>query len=120
MGAWVRESIEEIFSTHGFNVRCTGGDEGITKNSSIIGVHFLKKDIARLSSPEEVWNPEINDFEVREKIFKLAMLLEGFNVFHGYGTISYAHTEEEIQNSLAAVENIARKWRDYGLDLGKP
>lgn len=117
MGAWVRESIEEIFSANGFNVRCTGGNEDITENSSIIGVHFLKENIARLTSPEQVWNPEINDFEVKEKIFKLAMLLEGFNIFHGYGAISYAHTEEEIQQSLDAIENIARKWRGCGFDL---
>ena len=117
MGAWVRESIEEIFAASGFNVKCTGGDESITENSSIVGVHFLKKHIDRLTSPEQVWNPEINNFEVREKIFKLAMLQEGFNVFHGYGAISYAHTDKEIQGSLDAVENIARKWHDYGVDL---
>ena len=55
---------------------------------------------------------------MREKIFKLAMLLEGFNIFHGYGAISDAHTEKEIQSSLDAVERIARKWRNYGVDSG--
>ena len=64
----------------------------------------------KITSPEQAWNPEICDFEIREKIFKLAMLDQGFNVFHGYGGISAAHTEEEIQASLDAAEEIAKNW----------
>jgi glutamate-1-semialdehyde 2,1-aminomutase len=48
---------------------------------------------------------------MREKVFKLAMIQQGFNIFHGYGSISVAHTEEEIQASLDAVERIAKKWK---------
>lgn len=113
LGKMVREGIESIFARHGFNVLCTGGDESIVKNSSVIGVHFLNSNINTLTSPDEAWNPEISDFELREKIFKLAMIEEGFNTFHGYGTISNAHSKEEIENSLNAVENIAIKWRKY-------
>jgi glutamate-1-semialdehyde 2,1-aminomutase len=78
-----------------------------------VGVHFLKKEIDRITSPEQVWNPELNDFELKEKIFRLAMLNEGFNIFHGYGSISAAHTEGEIQDSLDAVERIARKLKKF-------
>jgi len=113
LGKKVREGIESIFARHGFNVLCTGGDESIANHSSAIGVHFLNSRIDTLNSPDEAWNPEISDFELREKIFKLAMLEEGFNTFHGYGTISDAHSEQEIENSLNAVENIAKKWKKY-------
>jgi len=115
LGAKVRKEIEEIFSTYGFFVKCTGGDDTITKNSSIVGVHFVKKNVERIIYPEEVWNPEVCDFELREKIFKLSMLDEGFYIFHGYGAISAAHTEDEIQASLDAVERIAKKWTKYKL-----
>ena len=60
-----------------------------------------------------MWNPAISDVELREKIFKLAMLEEGFNTFHGYGQVTAAHTDDEIQASLDAVERIARKWSKY-------
>jgi len=112
LGAKVRQGIEEIFSTHGINVKCTGYGNSIVENSSAVGVHFLKKEIDKITSPEQVWNPEINDFELRENIFRLAMLNEGFNIFHGYGSISAAHTEGEIQDSLDAVERIARSWKE--------
>ncbi len=113
LGEKARRSVEEIFSNYGFNVKCTGGLDSVAENSSIVGVHFLRKNIDRLASPEEAWDPEVNDFELRESLFKLAMLREGFNVFHGLGAISYAHTEEEIQSFLEATERIAESWQRY-------
>lgn len=113
LGAKVRKGIEEIFAAHGFNVKCTGYGDSIAEHSSLVGVQFLKEKIDRISFPEQVWNPEVCDFELREKIFKLSMLEEGFNVFHGYGAVSSAHTESEIQASLDAVERIAKKWHNY-------
>jgi glutamate-1-semialdehyde 2,1-aminomutase len=113
LGAKVRKGIEEIFAAHGFNVRCTGYGDSIAENSSLIGVQFLKEEIDKISFPEQVWDPDVCDLELREKIFKLSMLEEGFNIFHGYGSISAAHTNDEIQASLDAVERIAKKWRKY-------
>jgi len=113
LGAKVRKGVEEIFATYGFNVRCTGYGNSIVENSSLIGVHFLNDIAEPITSPEQVWNPKVCDFELREKIFKLAMLNEGFNIFHGYGAISAAHTEAEIQASLDAVEKIAKEWGKF-------
>jgi glutamate-1-semialdehyde 2,1-aminomutase len=111
LGERVRTEIENIFSSYGFHVRCTGDGNPVAKNSSIVGVHFLQDSKAQIESPEQVWNPAVCDIEMREKIFKLAMIQEGFNIFHGYGSISGAHTEDEIQASLDAVERIAKKWK---------
>ncbi len=113
LGAKVRNGIEEIFNAYGFNVKCTGYGELAPDNSSLVGVQFLRENINRITFPEQVWNPEVCDLELREKIFKLAMLEEGFNIFHGFGAISAAHTESEIQASLDAVERIAKKWKKY-------
>jgi glutamate-1-semialdehyde 2,1-aminomutase len=111
LGEKARKGIEEIFAAHGFNVKCTGHGNLIAKNSSLVGVHFLHEKIDRLTSPEQIWNPEVCDPELRELFFKLAMLNEGFNIFHGYGAISAAHSKAEIQASLDAVEKIAKKWK---------
>jgi glutamate-1-semialdehyde 2,1-aminomutase len=117
LGEKIREAIEQIFSASGFRVRCTGGGSAIDGHSSLVGVQFLCDHTSRPLSPEDVWNPEVCDIETREKIFKLAMLEEGFNVFHGYGSISSSHTEEEIQASIDAVERIARKWKKRNIQL---
>lgn len=115
MGGEVRKGAEEIFGAHGFQVRCTGYPDAGIQNSSCVGIHFLHQNVDKIESPEQVWNPDICDFELREKIFKLAMLQEGINVFHGFGAISAAHSETDIQASLEAMEKIAKKWKKYRL-----
>jgi len=118
-GDLVREEIEKIFRSRGFLVRCTGKRNSIVRHSSVVGVHFLHQDCDRITFPDQVWNPAVCDVELREKHFKLAMLEEGFNVFHGYGAISTAHSDQEIQASLEAVERIAGKWKTYTKTAGK-
>jgi glutamate-1-semialdehyde 2,1-aminomutase len=113
LGDRVRNQIEKTFKSHGFCVKCTGGGAPIAENSSIIGVHFLRSSVEQITSPEDTWNPEVSDFELREKIFKLSMLEEGFNLFHGYGAIALAHSDEEVEASLASVDRIATKWQKY-------
>lgn len=113
LGEKVRKAIEEIFNSHRFNVKCTGYGDQVVKNSSIVGVHFLHEKIDKISSPEQVWNPEFCEIEMREKVFKLAMLDRGFNIFHGFGAVSAAHNEKEIQACLDAVEQIAGEWKKY-------
>ncbi len=113
LGDRARSGIEEVFTHYGIRVKCTGNNEDVTPHSSVVGVHFLNRDLDRMISPEQVWNPVIADVELRERIFKLAMLQEGFYTFHGYGAVSAAHTEEEVQASLDAVERIARHWTGY-------
>ncbi|MGB6340335.1 MAG: hypothetical protein WBF32_11210, partial [Candidatus Aminicenantaceae bacterium] len=115
LGKRVREQIETIFKSHNFHVKCTGDGFPVAENSSIIGVHFLRSSVERIKSPEETWNPEVSDIELREKIFKLSMLEQGFNIFHGYGTIALAHSDEEIESSLEAVDRIAQKWKSLGV-----
>ncbi len=113
LGEKARRGIENTFRRHGFNVTCSGYPGAVAPASSFVGVHFLKVPLEEITSPEETWSPDICDFELREKFFKLAMLEEGFNTFHGYGAVSFAHTEGEIEASLDAVERIARKWKTY-------
>lgn len=113
LGYMARQGIEAIFRNYGFSVYCSGYNPAIVKGSSLVGVHFLNKDVEEITSPEQVWNTEICDIEMREKIFKMAMLNEGFNIFHGYGGISSAHTEKDIQASLDAVDRIAQKFLKY-------
>jgi glutamate-1-semialdehyde 2,1-aminomutase len=113
MGQRVRKGAEEIFGAHGFRARCTGYPDARIPYSSCVGIHFLCQNVDKIDSPEQAWNPEFSDIELREKIFKLAMLQEGINVFHGFGAVSAAHSEAEIQASLEAMEKIAKKWKKY-------
>jgi len=112
-GQILGQGIEEIFKKHGFQVICTGDGDALNQQSSFIGVHFLEGDINTVLSPEEAWNPKVCDFELREKLFKIAMIMEGVNVFHGIGAVSFAHTEKDIEFTLNAVKRVAQKWKKY-------
>jgi glutamate-1-semialdehyde 2,1-aminomutase len=76
-GSRVRKEIERIFNDQGICVRSTGDRNPVTENSSMVGVHFLIKEQGQITCPEQAWNPDISDVELREKIFKLAMINEG-------------------------------------------
>lgn len=118
LGDRIRSEVENIFRFYGFKVRCTGNSPSSLKiKSSLVGVHFLLQDIESLNSPQQVFNPEISDYSLREEVFKFAMLEEGFNVFHGFGAISTAHSEKEIQDALDKVEVIAKKWKKMNLSF---
>ncbi|MBN2323688.1 MAG: aminotransferase class III-fold pyridoxal phosphate-dependent enzyme [Spirochaetes bacterium] len=111
LGETARNGIEEVFRTHGFNVRCTGYPLPGLSQSSVVGVHFLKKDIDMIDSPDQVWDPSVCDIELRETFFRLAMMNEGFFTAHGYGAISFSHTREDIKRSIEAAERIAVRWK---------
>ena len=111
LGAKVRREMEKVFARYDFNVKCTGDGGKIAPNSSVVGINFLKERIDEVTTSAQTWNPALSDIEMRESIFKLAMIQEGFYTFHGYGAISSAHTEAEIQGSIDAAERIAKHWR---------
>jgi glutamate-1-semialdehyde 2,1-aminomutase len=109
LGRMAREGIEERLTAYGVNARC-GGDAGpVSENSSLVAVHVMTDGAEAVSSPDQVYDPARSDMELRDEIFRLAMLKEGFHVVHGYGGISFAHTEEQIQESLDAFERIAKR-----------
>jgi len=113
MGDRARSEIEKILRSHGFLVRCSGKDPSVVSSSSCVGVHFLNEDAEKIRSPEQVWNSRLADYEMREKLFKLAMVNEGFYVFHGFGSVSFAHQMEDITASLDAVDRIGRLFASY-------
>ncbi|MEE8604124.1 MAG: aminotransferase class III-fold pyridoxal phosphate-dependent enzyme [Candidatus Aminicenantaceae bacterium] len=113
LGNKARNEIENIFRHHGFPVTCTGLDSDVISESSMVGVHFLQENLDRIISPEQVWSINKCDPEMREKIFKLAMINEGVNICHGFGGVSSAHSDKHIQVSLDAVEHTARTFLKY-------
>lgn len=53
------------------------------------------------------------DVVLRERVLKLALLLEDVYVMHGLGVLSTAHTEEDIDHLLTAFDAVAREIKDH-------
>jgi glutamate-1-semialdehyde 2,1-aminomutase len=114
LGRMARAGIEERLAAFGINARCGGDASPVTDDSSLIAVHVLTDGSESVRTPDQVYDPSRSDMVLRDEIFKLAMLKEGFHVVHGYGGISFAHTEAQIQGSLDAFERIAKRLANGG------
>jgi glutamate-1-semialdehyde 2,1-aminomutase len=109
LGQKIRAGIEEIFAGHGILARCTGYGNDVVPDSSLVMIHFPYDEGTRLTSPEAVWDPQICDVERRERVLKLALLLERVHVVHGLGAISTAHSDEDVEWLFAACDEAAKR-----------
>lgn len=109
LGQKIRTGIEEIFASHGILARCTGYGNDVVPDSSLVMIHFPYDERTRLTNPEAVWDPQICDVERRERVFKLALLLERVHVVHGLGAVSTAHSDEDVEWLFAACDEAAKR-----------
>lgn len=107
LGEKVRRQVPAMFEHAGIPCLTTGNPNGTVPGSSMAMIQFPLQGQPTLDRPEEIWNPEACDVEMREKILRLAMVTRGFHVVHGFGSVSTAHTEEEIDRFLNALEEVA-------------
>lgn len=109
LGQRIRTGMEEIFASHGILARCTGYGNEVVPDSSLVMIHFPYDERTRLTYPGVVWDPQICNVERREKILKLALLLERVHVVHGLGAVSAAHSEEDVEWLFAACDEAAKR-----------
>ncbi|MFQ5875867.1 MAG: aspartate aminotransferase family protein [Dehalococcoidia bacterium] len=111
LGQKIRLGIEEIFASHGILARCTGYGNDVISNSSLVMIHFPYDERTRMTSPEAVWDPKICHVHRREKVLKLALLLERVHVVHGLGAVSMAHSEEDVEWLFQACDGAAKRMK---------
>ena len=111
LGQQVRERIEHIFANRGILAKCTGYPNDVVKGSSFTMVHFpLKPDVA-IDSPDVVENPACCSLEIRERLFRMAMLLQDVYTMHGFGALSMAHTEDDLEKFYDACDHFSQMLR---------
>lgn len=111
LGQRIRRGIEEVFAGRGVLARCTGYGNDAVPDSSLAMIHFPHDENTQLTDPEAVWDSKVCNVERREKVLKLALLLERVHVVHGLGAVSAAHTEEDVEWLLAACDETARRMK---------
>lgn len=109
LGAKTRRTVEAAFAAEGIHARCTGGGNEAIPGSSMGQTHFPYAEGAELSAPEDVNDPARCDVVSREKVVRLALLLENITVMHGLGAVSMAHTEADIAFLGEACRRVARR-----------
>jgi glutamate-1-semialdehyde 2,1-aminomutase len=109
LGEKARRIVEEAFRSEGIRARCTGGGNDALPGSSLAAVHFPFAEDATCDSPEQTRNPAVCDVELSDTVLQLALLLEDVFVMHGLGSVSAAHTEEDIARLGEACRRAASR-----------
>ncbi len=107
LGERIRTETPPIFARHGINAACTGHPNGVAPGSSMGMIQFPKPG-RMIERPEDNWNSEVCDPEMRERILRLALVARGFHTVHGFGSISTAHTDADVDAFLNGVEDVAK------------
>jgi glutamate-1-semialdehyde 2,1-aminomutase len=113
LGERARSAVEEAFREEGIYARCTGYPNEAVPGSSLAMTHFPCKPGRALARPEDVSDPDVCDVTMRERVVKLALLLEDIHITHGLGSLTLAHTEEHIDQLADACRRVAREIRPY-------
>ena len=109
LGEKARRTVEEAFRAEGIHAVCTGKGNEALPDSSMAAVHFPYDEKTTCDAPEQTRNPEICDVELSDTVLQLALLLEDVFVMHGLGSVSAAHTQEDITLLAEACRRAGRR-----------
>jgi len=109
LGEKLRRTVEAAFAEEGIYARCTGYGNDAVPGSSLTMTHFPHEEGRQFITPDDVYDPEVCDVVLREKVLKLGLLLEDVHVIHGLGALSTAHTEDDVALLGQACRRLAHR-----------
>jgi glutamate-1-semialdehyde 2,1-aminomutase len=108
-----RTVIERAFADAGIPARVSGRASDAIPAASLGSVHFPRDPATPCDTPEQTRNPEACDVELSDTVLQLALLLEDVFVMHGFGAVSTAHTEADIDRLGEACRRAAKRIAPY-------
>ena len=99
-GKKVRKGMQEAFHREGVNAVVTG-------IGSLFQTHFPFQKGESLNSPHSIHR--FTDIEKREIEFRVRMLSKGIHVMHGGGSLTLAHSDEDIEKIIKATREVAKE-----------
>jgi glutamate-1-semialdehyde 2,1-aminomutase len=101
-GEKVKNGVQE-------SLRREGIDGVVTGVGSLFQTHFPFQRGVTLNSPHTIH--QFTDIEKREVEFRIRMLTKGIHVMHGGGSLSMAHSDEDIEKIIRASREVAREMK---------
>jgi glutamate-1-semialdehyde 2,1-aminomutase len=102
-GEKLRQGVVEALGKHGINAKATGIE-------SLFGLYFPYDPALTVRSPAQM--SKMTDEQKVNLEFRIRMLNHGVFVIHGGGAVSTAHTDKDIEQIIAAAEEVAREMAD--------
>jgi len=101
-GKKVRKGMQEAFHREGVNAVVTG-------IGSLFQTHFPFQKGESLNSPHSIHR--FTDIEKREIEFRVRMLSKGIHVMHGGGSLTLAHSDEDIEKIIKTTREVAKEMK---------
>ena len=101
-GEKIRKGVQEALKREGLNAVVTG-------IGSLFQTHFPFQKGETLNSPHSI--NRCTDIEKREIEFRVRMLTKGVHVMHGGGSLTLAHTDEDIKKIIRAAGEVGREMK---------
>jgi len=102
-GERVRKGVQEALQREGVETVVTG-------IGSLFQTHFPFQKGVTLNSPHSI--NQLTDTEKREVEFRIRMLNKGVHVMHGGGSLSIAHSDQDIEKIIEAAREVAKEMAD--------
>ena len=99
-GNEVRKRLQDVFHEEGVLAMVTG-------IASLFQIHFPFQRGEGFNSPHSI--NQRTDIEKREVEFRIRMLNHGVHVMHGGGSLSMAHSQDDIERIVRAAREVARE-----------
>ena len=99
-GEEVRKGVQESLHREAIDAIVTG-------TGSLFQTHFLIQKGVTLNSPHAI--QQFTGIEKREVEFRLRMLTKGVHVMHGGGSLSIAHSDDDIEKIIEAARQVAKE-----------
>jgi len=119
LGARIREEVPRIFARRGIHAVCTGHPNRVVPGSSMGMIQFPSDGRTEIRNPEENWNTEVCDPDMRERVLRLALVTRGVHTVHGMGSVSAAHSDADLDRMFEAVDDVAKLMASHGQHVQK-
>jgi glutamate-1-semialdehyde 2,1-aminomutase len=113
LGEKTRQGIIAAFREEGIYAYCTGSGNNVLPGSSMFMIHFPYREDAALNTPEDWLDPSVCDLTLGHRVMDLALLVEDVFMLHGHGSVSRAHTEEDLEFLGGVCRRVARRIKPY-------
>ena len=109
------DGIEDVFAQNGILAYCMGGRNPSFIQGSLGAIYFPSQEDSIIQNAEDFADDKLAGATLREKAFKLGMLLNDVNVVHGLGAVSLAHTQADFEQVYTACEAFALRLKTAGM-----
>ncbi len=115
LGEKMRHAVEKAFRDRGIFALCTGSGNEAVPGSSIGMLFFPRNEKTQITTPESSRDDTICDTRLGTSILQTALLLQDVHVVHGLGSVSTAHTADDIAALAEACGKAADIFKRFSL-----